>query len=108
MKVGGKPRRASREALVNWSDVAAALKHRPLEDVLLPEFTGTKRVLSILPTVNQGQVRALRELGGVVVASARNTRSSIAGGQRVGDVWLRWDPHAEPASRYSARYLQRD
>ncbi len=94
---------------MNWERVAEQIAEHPNEDILLPEFTDTHRIQSLAQSVNYGQTIALRSLGGVVRASIRNSRMDGRGkGTRTGDLWLHWDPNADPADTYSARYLEQD
>lgn len=93
IKVGGMPPPNESRRLVDWDAVAEALREHPHEAVLLPQFTSTESAMSVLATVNrpEGTVRALRELGGKVIAQMRNSKG-LVGRRRRGDVWLTWHP----------------
>ena len=101
---GNMPDAKAQRNLVVWEEVAAELKANPATALLLDIFMDTPRLLSLSASVNQGQVKVLRELGGVIYASARNSRR-WDGGRRRGDLWLRWEPDEDPSTRYSPRFL---
>lgn len=106
MKVGGKPNENKKDFRVDWESVADRLREHPGEDVLLDEFVDTSRVRALSNSVRQGDIVALFELGGVVFPSMRNSRS-IGGSRRRGDVWLRWEPDADPLAHYAERSIER-
>lgn len=102
------PRPKSPEWAVDWPKVARLLRDNPGVEVLLDEcgFEDTPRLRALRNTVEQGGVAALVELGGVVFAAERNSRS-IGGSRRRGDLWLRWEPEADPHEHYAQRFLER-
>lgn len=93
--------------MVDWGGVAKALKEQPGEFVLLSQFglEDTPRLRALRNSVRQGDIVVLVELGGVVEVAERNSRS-IGGRRRRGDLWLRWDPDADPVGYYAPRAVE--
>ena len=93
------------QRLTDWDAVAERiLEVGPNEHFLM--FKDTPRLRGILNTINQGQAKPLRALGGVVRGIMRDSRNSADG--RRGDVWIIWDKDGDPTSRYAQRYLDND
>lgn len=91
----------AKEPATDWAAAASAIrKAGPHATVLL--FRDTAKARALCASINQGQVRALRDLGGVVRAVMRG--QTIDGTYR-GNVYAAWEPDADPRSRYSERYL---
>lgn len=104
--MNGLPPRAAHVQRIDWEAVAQKIKEAaPGEAVLI--FEGASRLKSLHTNVNQGNPRALRDLGGTVTGHMRNSRIDGAG-DRVGDLWVVWDPDADPAGRYKAKYTNKD
>lgn len=105
MKVGGMPPSGShRVGRVDWSDISDRLLDHPEEDVLFDELMDIANVKSLYNSVRGGMTKVMRDIGGVVVPSMRDSLPT-EDGRRRGNLWLRWEPSRDPASQYDARYL---
>ena len=108
MKIGNVPAARTQPWAVDWQAVADVLKQHPNKDLLLEEHNleDTPRLRGLYVSVRAGEIGKLADLGGVVTATARNSRTTD-GLRKRGDLWLRWEPDADPREFYSTRAINR-
>jgi len=109
-EVGGRPlRRSHVSGKFDWAPIVELLHENPDVEVLADELTQVSNVRALRNTVRQGGVTVLRELGGIIIPSIRDSALEDAKPLRYkGNLWLKWVPNGSQDDYYASVYVERD